>query len=591
MPTVSLSRGTFFEVQDIFPDASPIINAMIDEAVSSGLGIVTLPPGINYLDYPIDIPMGTTDLIVQGHEQGTTLKARAAMTGKAVIQVGQQDNNPSRVWGSGGVPLQDDAVPGTTSLIKATGLSVVIVGKYYALADLDEIPEWDDEEDEWTDIHYRAELVKVIAYNSGTREITLDRLIARPYVAASPESARIYNLEVGDYGVCQNITLRGFSIDGRYDASEGSYAENGIWGQTCDGVVLENLSIVNIKDSCVRFDLSSGVVCGSIDMAADDDPVDEELSRGLNFFRCTPVVARDISADNLRHGVQFSQGNSDFELNGYTATNSEDDSPDLHGGRNIRGLLTNFVTDKSCKVGNVSYPAGDQDITITNGVCAEGIRVQGGSRVSVSNCQAQAALLACIKGYWQYYPNDCTFENCRFVVNSGTSFTATNFACDMFEYNNEDPLYGAEIRRFTGLVFNSCSFEMNRTDTTVWNVFIQDIQGKGNDGETDDGSSQVFFNGCNFLSKRAANAQIFIDKSAVFEGILSISHFRSTLLSLPNSGGGADFACVFATGTESEAVFVDSSFANNGTTTEICDIATDSVEKLVNRNNDPTAWS
>jgi len=288
--------------------------------------------------------------------------------------------------------------------------------------------------------------------------------------------------------------------------------------------------------------------------------------------------------NRLRQGVQFSTANSDFRLVGYTATNSFDDSPDCHGGKNHRGLIADFATDKSCKIGNVSYPTGDQDITIQNGWCTLGLRVQGGSRVTVANCTAQAALLATIRGQ-ETVPNNCSFTNCVFSVPPDSSFTTVNFGCTQFDYNDEYPISGSEVRRFAWLSFNNCRFEMNDDSGGRFNIFIEDLKG----------DAQVTFNDCRLHSNSETTQITIVDSDDVWDGLLSLDFWSSTMTSGSLGNDGADNAIVFEDiGTSDvEAIVVECFFENYDSPSQICafDPGTSNVSRLINRNNSPTAWS
>jgi len=582
MPTASLPRGASpLSLEAIFPDASVPINRMIANAIENGLEVVTLPNGTCYLDNPITIPKGTANLTIQGHSLGTILKARDQLSGVALLQVGQDGNNPNLVWGGGGLLLTQDVQVGDTILKKSAITGPPTVGEYYAIADLATIPEWQGTSFE--DVEYRAELVKVTAYVSLTGTITIDRPAAREYLAGSPDNARIFPVQTENNDVCVNITLRDFTVDGQWFEGDELYVGDGIWCVLCDGITISNVTVTHCDGNCIRFDLCRNVTVEDVLVSGEAER--DTLYRGVNFFRCRDIACKSISADKLRHGIQFSTANSDFSLVGYTATNSLDDSPDCHGGKNHRGLIADFTTDKSCKVGNVSYPTGDQDITIQNGVCTEGIRVQGGSRVTVANCTAQAALFATIKGQVDSVPNNCSFTNCFLSVPASPDppFSTVNFGCTQFDYNDEYPISGSQVRNFNWVSFNNCSFEMFFVEDPSFNVFIEDLIG----------DAQVTFNDCEFRSLRVENEQIRVyDSASQWDGLLSLDFWSCSMESGTTQTEGNDHAASFSglTASDVETILSGCQFINFDSPTTICVLGSGAVSDLIDRDNSPDAW-
>lgn len=574
MPTSSPSAASFYPLVAFTPDSSVGINARITAALLAGDTEVILPPGISYLDYPIVIPKGATNLALRGHPySGSHLQARDAMAGKAIIQVGQQSNDPSNAWDTSAaeILLFQAVAVGDITLVKLEGEPNPVVGEYYALADLATIPEW--QTDAFVDVVYRSELVKVISYSAGN--IGIDRPAAREYLTG--DDARIYPMQTEANDVCVNITLSDFTVDGCYDEGGDLYAENGIWAVLCDGISVRNVTVSRCDENCVRFDVCRDVTVSTV--AVNGDVEREELYRGLNFFRCLNIKCTDIAADKLRHGVQFSTANSDFRLVGYVATNSYDDSPDCHGGRNHRGLIADFTTDWSCKVGNFSYPTGDQDITIQNGECAEQIKVQCGSSVSVSTCTAQAVIFQTNKGQPDYWPHNCSFSRCRFVSPATDPVSTTNVYLDENDEIDEEPLPGDSFLRATGIVFNECTFVQEYVAGTSYNVNIQ--------GYTD--RSEFYFSSCRFVSKRA-NDQIRLANIGN-ETTTLYCFLQQCMLVSDVDGTDNEFGIVIPVDTVVSIGLNDCTFDSDNVSTEfIVNIGSANVVKLFNDQNTPPAW-
>ncbi|MBV6457326.1 MAG: hypothetical protein HONBIEJF_00434 [Fimbriimonadaceae bacterium] len=294
-----------------------------------------------------------------------------------------------------------------------------------------------------------------------------------------------------------------------------------------------------------------------------------------------PKSRRNIVADGLRHGVQFSQWNSDFELNGYVATSSHDQSPDLHGGRNIRGLIANFTTDQSCKIGNVSYPAGDQDITVANGECGKQIQVQGGSSVSVSDCSAQAITFQTIKGMPAYWPHNCSFTRCIIDCSEEDPVpeSTANVYLDEFDEYDSFPFPGDSFLRATGIVFNECTFIQRYIGATSYNVNIQNYTDR----------SEFYFAGCSFLSYRQNDQIRFANLTN--SSPRCYAFFQSCAITSDVSGTDNQFGIVIPNVTRisigmSECIFV----SDHSSVTKIVNDGSGNIAKLFNDNNSPTAW-
>lgn len=271
--------------------------------------------------------------------------------------------------------------------------------------------------------------------------------------------------------------------------------------------------------------------------------------------------------------------NSDFRLIGYTATNSYDDSPDCHGGKNHRGLIADFTTDWSCKVGNFSYPAGDQDITVQGGACAEQIKVQCGSSVSVSNSTAQAVIFQTNKGQPDYYPHNCSFTRCKFVSPASDPVSTTNVYLDENDEIDEEPLPGDSFLRATGIVFNECSFVQEYVTNPSYNVNIQ--------GYTD--RSEFYFAGCSFFSKRGTVQIRFANISN--SGPLLYAFLQDCQIVSQVSGTDNEHGIVIPADTTIAIGISESVFAtDNPSTTMIVDNGSTETTFLFDDNNTPPAW-
>jgi len=454
-----------------YEDQAPFLNSLIEDAYESEAGIFTLPMGELTLGSPLYIKKGWENFILQGHPGGTVLKALpdfVSATDDCLIGIAiESTNNVNDLWNVDPVEVvQWKAQPmleGGTVIEFWPGQDPLSTG-FYGLADQDTIPEWDDDLDVWHQITYRAEMVEVLSYNADLRRAVLSAPLTRSYDQSAQLIPMAWDTE--DVRMCRNITIRNLTLNGlQATGTPPTYLPFGIYSEFCWGLQLESIRTEYFRDSHFRIDVGVNTIASDIAIIGDYDF--EVLMRGLNFFWCRNIEVKDVTAGSVRHGIQFSQGNSHFSVDGYTATDSKDDgSLDCHGARNQHGVLRNFDVDKSCKVGNTSYPAGDQDIRILNGTCGIGLKVQGGSQVDVDSLSAEHLLLQTIAGYPEFYPYDCSYTSCSFTNTSGSGSNNCLYL-DCFDDHG-----GTAFRQVTNQRFYGCSFTQTLSGGGNWSVFF-----------------------------------------------------------------------------------------------------------------------
>ncbi|MBV6458507.1 MAG: hypothetical protein HONBIEJF_01635 [Fimbriimonadaceae bacterium] len=470
-----------------YEDQAPFLNSLIEDAYESEAGIFTLPMGELTLGSPLYIKKGWENFILQGHPGGTVLKALpdfVAAPDDCLIGIAiNGGNDVNDLWDitASGRRTTAGLRAGDTTIELLPGQSEISSPTFWGLADQDTIPEWDDSLDVWERITYRAELVEVVDYNHDLRRAVLSRPVSRDY----DQSVQLLPLGWNEVGVrmCKNITVRNLTLDGLQNVVTPIYLPFGIYGALCWGLQIQNIQTRYFRDSHLRLDACSNLGLSGVECFGEHEFSD--LLRGLNFFYCRDIYVSNISADKLRHGVQFSQGNSYFTLDGYVATDSYDASLDTHGARNQHGTLRNFQIDESCKVGNTSYPAGDQDITLLNGAVGKALTIQGGSQASVTSVTAQYLLLQTIARFPQFYPHDCTYTNCTFdhdISAFGTNALTTNCHSNAVTDN--------AFRRSTNQHFYGCTFSQAQVGASQWCIYFEAI----------DNPSEFRFFDCTFVS-------------------------------------------------------------------------------------------
>jgi len=537
----------------------------MENAYDNSAGVFTLPLGLVKLGGPLYIKKGWENFTLQGHPQGTVLQALptfVAATDDCLIGIAiESTNDVNDLWNVTAANRRTalPMVEGSTVIEFWSGQDPLTSGSYWGLADQDTIPQYDEDLDDWQQTVYRAEMIQVISYNEDLRRAVL----AQPVTRSFDQSAQLIpmNRFTEDVRMCKNITIRNLTLNGLQvpedDPDPPVYLPYGIYSEFCWGLTVDEVETRYFSDSHIRSDVGVDVRISNVDVVGDY-AIPEKTLRGLDFFWSRTIEVSNITADGVRHGIEFSQCNSHFSVDGYTATNSLDDgSLDCHGARNQHGVLRNFQVDKSCKIGNTSFPAGDQDIRVLHGTCGVALRVQGGSQVEVDNLGARYLLLQTIAGFPKYYPHDCTYSNCAFVNDSGSD-SNNCLTLDCFEESG-----GAAFRQATNQRFLGCSFDQRRTAGGNFVLFFEEISD----------STDLLFENCALTSEDSN--PLAVNKSQVASR-LQLGFNGCNL----ESNGGAVAAIHFETGSVGGLSLINSTFITSETSPDFYVITHPSIVSL-----------
>jgi len=428
----------------------------------------------------IDIPAGTKNLVIEGRLSGTTVRARQAISGVGVINIGATGNSPNDAYSlSMTSKTQLSTVAAGDLTVTRTANEAIVAQRWYFLCDLDEVPQVGA-----ADILYRGEMVYVTSVAGNVA--TLREAVGRAY----DTNVRLLHLQPNGSGgtgdrVCENIVIRNLTVNGEYATD--TYSDYGVWGVFCVNCRVENVTVRKCRDAHIRFDHSIDCdirSCSTIGGASFADKY-----RGIDLYMCRRIRTLNFSASLVRHAYQLS-GCQDCELIGGSVTSSYDKSIDLHGRRSLRNTIRNVTADNDVVAGNPTFVAGDDDNVFENVHSQANLGVIGaGCRNIFRNCSARKQLLAVVEGYEDYYPQDPLFEDCVFDIPALDIARVANLNIDQTP-DGDSGDGNPSARRVTGYTARRCRFTNRRTGN-MWSLLFEEIA-DDSDFEFEDCTFEVY---------------------------------------------------------------------------------------------------
>lgn len=326
-------------------DDSVWINSAIAAALQQGASSYSLPSGTYNLQNPIVIPAGAHDFTFSGAGSGQTIFVTPSLMSKQAIIVGVLPVLSDNWWITGANNVTINSVSTGQTQIKLNPIKSSLPTGYYVL--------WDEYKVMCAkgpnDSMNRAEVVKVTAYNSTTGVATIDVPAGREYVQ-NPKMCPYQG------AVCYNITVSGFGFNGLSSTgdSEGVAAVG-----VSDGVVLNDLSVINFRSDAIMTNTARNVLIENSNVSTTSDG-DAGSGYGFSIYRSRFVTVQDCTALLCRHGFLLHSGTMDTTVLRCTTYSGYDS----HGYDERRISLVNCTGDGG-DIGNDAWLAGAQGVLIS----------------------------------------------------------------------------------------------------------------------------------------------------------------------------------------------------------------------------------
>lgn|GEM_PF-5409224 len=401
------------------PDDLASLNSAISAAANGST--VTLQRRGYHLSGPIVVPPGKANLTIDLN--GATLIWTAAGAGDNLygIKVGMQSGNPLSL--DAATPTKrttlDDNLTvkyavnapskgATTVVINDTVATAPAAGDIWIVYDRGQLI---DVSSGPTTTAIRTWTIKVSAYNSGTKTITVD-----PSSGTCPHTfsgtVRVAKLSgVSTYGSCENITIKNGTIIGRA-LSNRARQRYIVHAQCVHGLTVQDVSFYGVQTGCVNAFACSNVLierCKAYDMGLSGG------GEGVAFWLhgCVKATVRDVYGRSLRHCVEVCDGSAQV-----TVTNGVCDLQHPSGAAwDTHGGYDEDVTFSNCRggwihFGNATYVNGGNNLVAT-GCMVDCVKLHGEvTRADILDCRLSQGVVALtyLNSGTHYAPKDVRIQ-------------------------------------------------------------------------------------------------------------------------------------------------------------------------------------
>lgn len=331
-------------------DDSVWINQEIQNAIAQNRTSYTLPAGTYDLQNPIVIPPGTSNFsLYGGGSSRTVLRSSTGLDHAIVVGDFEVPYFQYKDYSYFSVP----DIPSGVRSVRLASVNGLTPG-YYVLNDDYAIRHKYSGEYSRT----RAELVRVLYVNTGTRTVVFDVSTGREYT----ENARLSALRTA---ATENIRVQGMSFDGNGD--NGATSDGGLRARHVSGLTLVDFAVRNYAGHAIQIETCRNVVssaCGVYDATA----IGPGQGYGVDLSSCRYVTVSDLMARNTRHAVQLDHGTSDVLIQRVVATSTLG----WNGGIDMHGQDNRRITVRNCYAPNVNiaheeWLGGASDISVEGG--------------------------------------------------------------------------------------------------------------------------------------------------------------------------------------------------------------------------------
>lgn len=377
------------------------LNTLISSAANGST--ITLQKRAYNLSGPIVVPPGKANLTLDLN--GATLRwlTPGASDNLYGIKVGMQSGNPLSLDAVAPTkrPTLDDNLTvkyvatapskgATTVVINDTVTTAPAAGDIWIVYDLGQLI---DVSSGPTTTGIRTWTLKVSAYNSGTKTITVD-----PSSGTCPHAfsgtVKVAKLSgVSTYGSCENITIKNGTIIGRA-LSTSARQRYIVHAQCVHGLTVQDVAFYGVQTGCVNAFACSNVLierCKAYDMGLSGG------GEGVAFWLhgCVNATVRDVYGWSLRHCVEVSDGSAQV-----TVANGVCDRQDPSGAAwDTHGGYDEDVTFSNCRggwihLGNATYITGGNNL-VASGCVVECVKLHGEiTRADILDCKLSQGVIA-----------------------------------------------------------------------------------------------------------------------------------------------------------------------------------------------------
>lgn len=344
------------------------ISAVLASSPSGTAKEYRLPDKEIYVDSHLDVPAGSSDLHLILDSRKTRVLPTAAISG--IIRLGYTSNNVNDVFTGSGLVTSTivAAAKGATTITLNVAQLPLTVGNYYAITDsgVDN-----------TGNRVNAELIKVTAYDAGTRVATLDRPLSRPY--ASSPVVRHVNARVS-----RNLRLSGGYLLGSVGAVLNS---GGIWATMVDQLVISGVKGELFDTDIIRAELCRDVIIEDVELKDYPGGSDAGKGRGSAAFWCVDHLVRRGKFSGLRHGTMVASCGR-YVVEDCTGNSTLSHDFDEHGQLSFDGRYSRCRGGTTLQIGNGSFWTGNRN-TIIEDCDVKTIYVVGDCRdVTIRRCKS-----------------------------------------------------------------------------------------------------------------------------------------------------------------------------------------------------------
>ncbi|HVL38174.1 MAG TPA: right-handed parallel beta-helix repeat-containing protein [Fimbriimonadaceae bacterium] len=350
--------GAFAQIQLSYTgsgsDDSPAINALIGSTAAAASNKTITITGPIRLRTAIRIPTGTKNLNIIGRGPTGGRAPVSVMASTAIFVIGRYDFSVTSPAPLSNLAAMDIKAPGegqdTITIRSPKGLNT----GWYVVYDDQSVTH----NSYPSTIFHNAMLVKVLSFDKKRALAILDRPLNRAYTKA-PKMAYV------EGQVTENITIRGFELDGRVPGST-----TGVGGFVAGGFVVGfqglDLKARYCSSGILKLGVSRDFLFDGIDIAdSTGNLAAGGEGYGIYILRSQNGLIRNSRAATMRHGFVMHSGTTDVIIENSVGLSTVGSDFDVHG-MDERRITFRYCSGTSIGIGNDAWNKGGSGHRVEN---------------------------------------------------------------------------------------------------------------------------------------------------------------------------------------------------------------------------------